>query len=262
MTSQKISQKTSLAYQLYSSRNFPPLGQTLMMLADLGYEKVEGYGALMSDDAALRELEAGLASSGLTMPTAHFSFDDVKNDPQSVIDLAKRLGISAVIIPYLQPDERPADAAGWAVLAADIAEAGKPIRDAGLSYGWHNHDFEFFKLASGEYPIDLIMAAGDHIMLEFDVAWAVMAGEDPLVWLDKYGRRTIAAHIKDIAPKGENIDEDGWADVGHGRLDWKGLSAAIKAHNVPHLIMEHDNPSDHRRFASRSLEAMRAFEAG
>lgn len=253
---------TSFAYQLYSSRNFPPLGQTLMMLADLGYERVEGYGALMSDDEALRELEAGLAQSGLSMPTAHFGFDSVKNDPQSVIDLAKRLGISAVIIPYLQPNERPVDAAGWDVLAKQISEAGKPICDAGLSYGWHNHDFEFVKLATGQYPMDLIMAGGDHVMLEFDLAWAVMAGEDPLVWLDKYGARTVAAHIKDIAPEGQNEDEDGWADVGHGRLDWRGLYAAIKAHTVPNLIMEHDNPSDHRRFASRSLEAVCAFEAG
>lgn len=253
---------TSFAYQLYSSRNFPPLAQTLTMLADLGYEKVEGYGALMNDEAALHELEAGLASSGLTMPTAHFGLDMVKSDPQGVIGLAKRLGISTVIIPYLKPEERPVEASRWQALAAEVAEAGKPIVDAGLSYGWHNHDFEFFKLASGEFPLDLIMAGGDHMMLEFDLAWAAMAGEDPLVWLEKYGARTVAAHIKDIAPKGENTDEDGWADVGHGRLDWKSLYAAIKAHAVPYLIMEHDNPSDHHRFASRSLEAVRAFDAG
>lgn len=252
---------TSIAYQLYSSRNFPPLGDTLMMLADLGYERVEGYGALMDDAEGLRELEAGLAKSGLSMPTAHVALDKVKSDPQGVIDLANRLGISAVVIPYLQPEDRPLEIAGWRVLAAEVAEAGKPIRDAGLSYGWHNHDFEFFKLASGEFPLDLIMAGGDHVMLEFDLAWAAMAGEDPLVWLEKYGSRTVAVHIKDIAPKGENVGEDDWADVGHGRLDWKGLYDAIQSHNVPHLIIEHDNPSDHRRFASRSLEAVRAFAA-
>lgn len=36
---------TAFSYQLYSSRNFPPLAATLTMLADLGYAEVEGYGA-------------------------------------------------------------------------------------------------------------------------------------------------------------------------------------------------------------------------
>lgn len=252
---------TSFSYQLYSSRNFPPLGDTLMMLADLGYEKVEGYGALMNDEGALAQLEEGLAKSGLTMPTAHVGLDMVKRDPKGVVDLAKRLGIEVIVIPYLQPEERPVEANGWQLLASSVAEAGKPICDAGLSFAWHNHDFEFFRLASGDYPMDILLAAGDHIMLEFDLAWAAMAGEDPSQWLDKYGARTIAAHIKDIAPDGQNLDEDGWADVGQGRLDWQALYARIKALNVPHLILEHDNPSDHRRFASRSLDALRAFDA-
>lgn len=252
---------TSYSYQLYSSRNFPPLGDTLMMLADLGYEKVEGYGALMQDAAALKELEEGLARSGLKMPTAHIGLDKVTNDPDGVIALTKKLGIETVVIPYLQPDERPLEAEGWRALGKTVAEVGKPICDAGLSYAWHNHDFEFFKLASGEFPMELILQGGDHVMLEYDLAWAAMAGEDPMQWLKTFGSRTIAAHIKDIAPTGQNTDEDGWADVGQGTMDWSALYAEIKALNIPHLIVEHDNPSDHRRFASRSLTALRAFEA-
>ena len=33
-----------IAYQLYSSRNFPPLDATMKMLAGLGYTAVEGFG--------------------------------------------------------------------------------------------------------------------------------------------------------------------------------------------------------------------------
>ena len=36
---------TNFSYQLYSSLNFPPLSETLKMLAGLGYNRVEGYGA-------------------------------------------------------------------------------------------------------------------------------------------------------------------------------------------------------------------------
>ncbi len=47
-----------------------------------------------------------------------------------------------------------------------------------------------------------------------DVAWVVRGGADPLDWLGRYKGRVTAAHVKDIAPKGENAAEDGgptWA---------------------------------------------------
>ena len=36
-------------------------------------------------------------------------------------------------------------------------------------------------------------------------------------------------HVKDIAPAGEAADEDGWADLGAGTVDWAGLIGALKA---------------------------------
>jgi len=86
-----------------------------------------------------------------------------------------------------------------------------------------------------------------------DVAWVIRGGADPLAWIKAFGRRITAAHVKDIAKKGENLAEDGWADVGHGTVDWKGIYAALKAADVQYFVMEHDNPADDRRFAGRSL---------
>ena len=159
---------TRFSYQLYSSRNFPPLSNTLAMLAECGYAEVEGYGALMSDEESIGALEEGLAATGLTMPTAHFSLDQVKRSPDAVMEIANRLGIRAIVIPYIAPEERPADAAGWAAFGRNVAEAGKPFSDAGFTFAWHNHDFEFEKLNNGALPIDLILGAGDHMKMEFD----------------------------------------------------------------------------------------------
>ena len=246
---------TDFAYQLYSSRNFPPLGDTLAMLAELGYGAVEGFGGLYGDEAGVAALEAGLKDSGLAMPTAHFSLDMVESGAWR--DIAKRLGVETVIVPYIAEPDRPTDTAGWEAFAARLAEAGKPVQDAGLGYGWHNHDFEF--TADGPHPLDLILGASDGMLLEFDVAWAVVAGQDPADWIARYGPRIVAAHLKDLAPKGENRDEDGWADLGHGTIAWPEIFAQLQAAGTRHFIMEHDNPSDHHRFASRALAAARAF---
>ena len=71
--------------------------------------------------------------------------------------------------------------------------------------------------------------------------------------------RITAAHVKDIAPAGENAAEDGWADPGHGTVDWPALYAALKAAGVEHFVMEHDNPADPARFAKRAIASAKSW---
>lgn len=248
-----------LSYQLYSSRNFPPLADTLRMLAGLGYEGVEGYGALYADAGLVADLTAHLGQSGLAMPTAHFNLAQLEAEPEKVLAIARTLGISRIYCPYLMPADRPADAAGWHAFGARLQAAGAPIRAAGLGFGWHNHDFELKPLGDGQVPQDLIFAGGPDLEWEIDVAWVVRGGADPLAWIKRYAARITAAHVKDIAPAGQNTAEDGWADVGQGTVDWPAIMAALRSTGCQNFIMEHDNPSDHARFARRSLAAAKAL---
>jgi len=246
------------SYQLYSSRNFSPLGDTLKMLAETGYTQVEGYGGLFADQTDLGALRAHIDAAGLTMPTAHIGLDILRDSPARAIKIARSLGIEAVFGPFLPEPERPTTVAGWSAFGALLSEVAKPLQDAGLVLGWHNHDFEF-EPVEGELPIDLILAADDTLMIEFDVAWCVKAGMDPLEWLAKHRTRIAAAHIKDIAFDGTCVDEDGWADVGHGTMEWPPILSALRATPCNWFIAEHDNPTDHLRFARRSLAAMRSY---
>jgi sugar phosphate isomerase/epimerase len=248
-----------LSYQLYSSRNFPPLADTLKMLASLGYEGVEGYGALYADDALVADLVAHLGDSGLAMPTGHFGLSQLESEPGKVLSIARSLGLERIYCPYLMPAERPSDAAGWQAFGARLQSAGQPFREAGLGFGWHNHDFELVPLPDGQVPQDLIFAGGPDLEWEIDVAWVIRGGADPLAWIAKHGHRITAAHVKDIAPAGENAAEDGWSDVGHGTVDWKGIMAALRKTGCTNFIMEHDNPADHHRFARRSIAAAKAL---
>ena len=248
-----------LTYQLYSSRNFPPLADTLAMLAALGFDGVEGYGALYADDAQVAELTASLGKSGLAMPTAHFGLAQLEEDPGKVLAIARALGIKRIYCPYLMPDDRPTDAAGWRAFGARLQKAGRPIRDAGLGFGWHNHDFELRPLPDGQVPQDLIFDGGPDLEWEIDVAWVVRGGADPATWIARYAPRITAAHLKDIAPVGQNANEDGWADLGEGVVDWTGLMPLLRTTPCKYFILEHDNPSDHARFARRSLQTAKGL---
>lgn len=250
---------TDFSYQLYSSRNFPTLSDTLTMLSRLGYAAVEGYGALFADRAAVDDLIANLADSGLKMPTAHMDIDMVENESDRVLQIAEAVGIKTVFVPFLLPEERPSSAAGWREFGKRLDAAGEPLRAAGLGFGWHNHDFEFRAVPTGEIPMNLIFEAAPSLKWEADIAWIVRSGGDPLEWIDTHGDKIVSVHVKDIAPEGENAGEDGWADVGEGVVDWPAIIKALRKKSVSHFIMEHDNPSDDKRFAERSLKAAKSF---
>jgi sugar phosphate isomerase/epimerase len=248
---------TAFNYQLYCSRNHGPLPETLKMLAAAGYAGVEGFGALYdrlgADDLA--RLRADLDALGLSMPTGHFGLDLIETDPVRTIAIAKALGVSAVYAPFLMPADRPADAAGWAAFGRRVHEAGRPLLDAGLAFGWHNHDFEFKPLADGSLPIEHMFEAAPDLSWEADIAWVARGGADPFAFIERFGPRITAVHVKDVAPAGEKADEDGWADVGTGVLPWPDLMKALRATPAKHFVMEHDKPSDDGRFARASITA-------
>ena len=244
---------TSYSYQLYSSRNFKPLTETLTMLAELGYQQVEGYSGLMQNMADADALASSLKAHGLAMPTCHIGLETLETEPAHAIDLAGKLGIDTYFVPAIAKEDRSEDADDWKKLAERLSTLADSLHKEELSLGWHNHDFEFKPTKSGELPLDLILETAPSLKFEFDLAWCAVAGHNPVTWLEKYRHRIAAAHIKDLAPAGECSDEDGWADVGHGTMDWPGLFAQLREIGVTHYVMEHDNPSDHRRFAARSI---------
>ena len=245
----------TISYQLYSSRNFD-LDSTLEMVSRLGIAGVEGYAPLYADTDATR---TRLDANALKMPSGHFDFDMVEQHPARCIEIAGALGIESVIVPFLPPEQRPADTAGWQSFGARLANAGKPVRDAGLRYGWHNHDFEFSALPDGTLPIEHLADASEAIDFELDLAWIHVAGLDPVTWLNRFAARLLAVHVKDVAKTGENTNEDGWADVGYGVMDWPVIMQAVRMADVPIHVIEHDNPSDHERFASRSMAKLKTL---
>ncbi|WP_029063485.1 sugar phosphate isomerase/epimerase [Labrenzia sp. DG1229] len=246
-----------VSFQLYSARNFSPWDNVLRHLSNLGYTQVEGFGGNYEDAAAFKAL---LDKHGLAMPSGHFfPLEQFEDDLGTVVATAETLGMKRLYCPALPPEQRVADADAWTSVGKRLEDIGKRVRDAGLRFGWHNHDFEFAACADGRLPMDILLQSAPSIEWEADIAWIVRGGQDPLAWIDRYAERITTAHVKDIAPEDECIDEDGWADVGYGVMDWKTLTAALRNIGVDLFVMEHDNPSDFERFASRSIETFQRF---
>jgi sugar phosphate isomerase/epimerase len=65
--------------------------------------------------------------------------------------------------------------------------------------------------------------------------------------------------VKDLAAEGQLVDEDGWADVGHGIMNWAALLPVMQETSADVWVLEHDNPSDDARFASKSIAAVKSW---
>lgn len=245
-----------VSFQLYSARDFTPWDELYAILASKGYNQVEGFGPCYEDLALTRKL---LDKNALTMPSGHFfPIGTFQNDFMKTIASAKELGMQRLFCPAPEDMFREGtDAAAWIGLAKQLNEVCKKVEDAGFRFGWHNHHWEFMPLPGGEIAMDLLLEHAPTMEWEMDVAWIIRGGADPLEWIKRYGSRVTTAHVKDIAPEGQCADEDGWADVGEGVMDWPAYMKALKDVDVDLFIMEHDAPSDVERFAQRSIENIR-----
>lgn len=244
-----------ISYQLYSSRNYGPLPNTLRMLSAEGYGAVEGFGGLYDDPEALRAL---LDDHDMAMPTGHMGLAAME-DAAKAARVARTLGIETLYMPAPPEALREQDAKGWEAFGDRLGALRRRLEDEGVRAGYHNHHWEFADIGIAERPMDLILQRSG-MDWEMDVAWVVRGGADPMAWIDRHGGRIAAAHVKDIAPEGDKADEDGWADPGTGTMDWDALSEALRGAGARHFVMEHDNPSDDLRFARRAMAAGRALD--
>src|SRR4051794_9644873 len=189
-----------ISFQLYSSRNFPPVDRQLATIAQFGYRNVEPYGGLYGD---VRGLRAALDQAGLKAPSGHFGLDVLENDFAAVVADARTLGMALIVCPWIAPEERPKDKEGWMALGDRLGAIGSNVRAEGLRFAWHNHDYEFRPLPEGSLPIDYVMA-DPAVELEMDVAWIVRGKIDPAPWIERFAGRIAACHVKDVAPEGAN----------------------------------------------------------
>ena len=246
----------ALSFQLYSARSLEPLEKQFDLLAGLGYRLVEPYGGLLGDPDRLKGL---LDKHGMRAPTIHVGFDRLRADAAATARLCRDLGVDTIFAPAPLPGERERDAEGWRALGRELNTIGSAVRGEGLRFGWHNHHWEYGRAPDGHLFLDHLFAEAGDLLWEADLAWIARGGGDPVAELRRHKGRVVAAHVKDIAPAGTATDEDGWADPGHGILDWTALLAAMREVGITLFVVEHDRPSDVARFARRARDTVASW---
>ncbi|GAB3187931.1 sugar phosphate isomerase/epimerase [Nesterenkonia suensis] len=208
-----------LSIQLYTVRGSVGAdpASTLERLAAIGFRQVEPFGLVDFAD----RLAEPLNRLGLAAPTAHVTLAGAELD--AVFSAARRLGVSTVIDPFIDP-ARWTTRDGVEAVATELREASARAADEGLRVGYHNHAFELENRISGTSALEVFAeVAGDAVDLEVDTYWAEVGGESAPELLRRLGERVVAIHVKDGPKTTENTDQ---VAVGSGSMPVAEILAA------------------------------------
>ena len=259
--------KLPVAVQVYGLRDLlektPENFESVMQqVKDMGYDGVELAGLYGLDPAYIRDT---LKKIELVPISAHVPFADMVEDLDKVIDDYKTIGVQYLVMPYMAEEYRPGvSREGFEKFLPLLNQVGEKIHAAGMTFLYHNHDFEFVKLDDGTWGYDKMFASipHDHLQSELDTCWCDVATQDPVGFVKKYAGRLPVLHLKDYIKKGEvknmyklmGIDQEedesenkgyfGFRPVGFGQMIWQPILEAAEQGGTKWYVVEQDEHYD------------------
>ena len=248
-------QLRAIGLQLYTIRDIfskDPFG-TLGQVAKIGYREVEfgGGGYEGMDHAQLRRTMDKL---GLTAPSVHIGYDALLQRFDQSVAMAKALGATTVVLPYMTDEYR--NDAGWTAALPNFNRFAADLKKVGLGFAYHNHDFEFTIKPGGVSLYERLLKETDPalVKLELDLYWALHAGENPTTLIERLSRRIYAYHVKDMRA------DRSMAAVGAGAVDFAALFKLKGSAGVRHFYVENDQaPAPYLPDITTSFRTLRAL---
>ena len=244
--------------QLYTVREFTrtpaDIAATFRKVKRIGYEAVQCSALGPIPPEELRKIADG---EGITICATHVGFERLRDETDAVIEEHKIIGCDNPAIGGMPQDYR-GSAEGLMQFAKEAGEVGKKLAEAGLTFSYHNHSFEFEKF-DGRLGLDIIYEETDprHVLAELDTYWVQHGGGDPAEWIDKLGDRIVLLHLKDMTMHGS---EQFFAEVGEGNLNWPAILKAARAANTRWYLVEQDtcerDPFESLEISFKNLKEM------
>lgn len=233
--------KDQISIQLYTIRSITvnDWDTALSQVAGAGYQAVEFAGFNGKSATEMRTL---LDHHGLRASSAHIPLTDFQNRLDGVVEDLQTIGAEWGIVPWVAPDDRSEESLKG--IAAQFDGFAARLSEAGLKFGYHNHDFEFTTTsANGKTVFDQMIeiTTPGLVHFELDAFWAAVGGHDPAQLIAAHPDRIGLVHLKD----GNTNDLTSGKDVpfGEGSLDWESILAASRAAGVEWYVTEQDTPN-------------------
>jgi sugar phosphate isomerase/epimerase len=249
-----------ISIQLFTLRNqlAIDLEGTLAALHEIGYTRVEHAGFV---GRTVEEFKAALDAAGGWCSCGHVLIPqpfDPAGWSASLAD-ANTLGSRYIVHPFFginfATGEVVRTTAPWRAFARDLNRAGRMARDAGLKLGYHNHNWEFFRLTDNPsrtaYDVLTDTTDPDLVHLELDLFWAIRGARDPVDLIKQNKGRVLQYHVKDMNQAGS------FEDPGQGLIDFARIFRHSKEAGAVEYIVERDDAGSPPREPADALDTAR-----
>jgi sugar phosphate isomerase/epimerase len=246
LTSLQLLHAQEIGLELYSLRNQfkTDVPGTLAKIKSWNIKEIEGGGTYGLSPGEYKKL---LAQNNLKMVSIGADFDELAKNPQAAIDEAKTFGAKYIVCFWIPHNNDEFSIDDIKKTIGVFNNAGKQIHEAGLSFCYHPHGYEFRPYEGGTLFDYLVQHTNPkYLNFEMDVFWVKHPGQDPVALLEKYPKRFLLLHLKDRKPGTEGnqngkADEESNVVLGQGDVDIAAIMKEAKRIGIQHYFIEDES---------------------
>ncbi|HET6382949.1 MAG TPA: sugar phosphate isomerase/epimerase [Armatimonadota bacterium] len=195
------------------------------------------------------EAKALFEKTGLVLAGTHAGYAEFANEEKVKENVAFLNGMGA---RYLMcSGVAPGDSLDAYRQSAEVFNrAGRYCRDHGVTFCYHNHNWEFKRFTdAGGTEVTAIhelcsLTDPELVKLCIDVYWVAVGGEDPAAFIRRYANRAAYFHFKDGEwEEGHPGKATRFLELGHGRVNLRSALDAALAVNPEWIVTEQDTPN-------------------
>ncbi len=229
-----------LAAQLFTVRDFTKtledFTDTMAKISAIGYTaaQVSAIGPISPE-----EVKKVCDDNGITIVNTHIAWPRLKDDISAVIEEhnlwdCRHVAVGSMPFHFIEAGEE-----GLRQFIVEANEVGRTLHEAGLTFSYHNHSFEFMRYGD-KCGLEILFDETDprYVQAELDTYWIQFGGGDVCDWILRVKDRMPVVHLKDMATI--SWREQVMKEVGEGNLNWPGILDACRQANVEWYAVEQD----------------------
>lgn len=231
--------KKKIGIQLWTLRDVinSDLTGTLTSLSKIGYNSLEPFGfdgSFFGQPA--KDFRKMCNDLGMDITSTHCGIN--LENAQLFTEKAAEAGLEYLVLPSFsgRPEKTLDD---FKKVAHEMNRIGEITKKAGITFGYHNHNFEFQPM-EGKLPYDTLLAETDPSLVTFqmDIYWVIKGGQKPEQYFENHPGRFQLWHVKDMGNDGESCI------VGNGHINFKDLMKQSKKAGLKRIVYEQEAYSE------------------
>lgn len=237
--------KVGIQLIIFENRERKDLDGVLEDCRERGYDCIET--GILFDTYSPRQLREACKKHKLEYAAIHTVFDNLcdERNVKKLIENTLAVGAKYLICSCIGKSQ---GLDGFKEAAPMFNHTGEMCKEAGITFCYHNHSFEFeeFDRIKG---IHFLGKETDPGLVKFcvDIAWVHIGGEKPEEFIERYKDRCKYYHFKDAVIEGglpigwEAVKEAvTWTALGKGEVDLESAYQTAQKHDLKYIVYEQD----------------------